>query len=179
MSLDLFLHASEDQTRKIPKSEVDAAMVAIPGVSITGKREYRLAGEEYEIELEVETETAAGGDVKGVYVHVAAGAGRAAFERAKELALALVDGLELVIYDHQLGSYVSRADFAAMDVPDDGVMFRVAKDRDRKAEPAPAAAAASPPTPAPAAAASGGGGCAGVLLLAALPLVGIALHFLA
>lgn len=172
MSFDLFLHASEDQTRKIPKAEVDAAMTTLPGVSVVGKREYAFQGDGFRIELEVETETAAGGDVKGVYVHVAAGSPKAAYEKAKELSLRLVDALTLVIYDHQLGSYVDRPTFEAAPVPEDGVMFRVATGKPevpKAAEPAPSAPRPSVP-PAPA---GGGGGCMGLVLAGGVALAAL------
>lgn len=159
MSFDLYLHASEDQTRKIPKDEVDAAMTSIEGMAVTGKREYRFAGDGFEMELEVETETAGGGDAKGVYVHVASGQERAAYEKAKEVSLALVDKLGLVIYDHQMGNYVSREAFEASEVPDDGVMFRLEREREEMEAPARPVSAAEP-TPPPKS-----GGCMGLLAL--------------
>ncbi|MFN7972380.1 MAG: hypothetical protein U0166_08535 [Acidobacteriota bacterium] len=119
MSFDLYLHASEDQTRKIPKADVDAAMAALAGVSVVSKKEYAYAGGGYKIEIEVETETAAGGDVKGVYVHVPSGSGTAAYAKARELSLSLVDALKLAIYDHQQGSYVGRAAFEKLPLPSD------------------------------------------------------------
>lgn len=161
MSFDLYLHASEDQTRKIAPDIVDRALLVLPSVKAVSKKEYACELPGARVELEVEHETAHGGDVKGIYVHVASGSGMAAFEKAKELSLALVDALQLVIYDHQAGSYVAREAFAAAPIPEDGVMFRVAG-------PAPVYEA---PREAAAPAAASGGGCAGLLIIGAAGLL--------
>ena len=162
MSFDLYLHASEDQTRKIPRDRVDEVMTAVDGLEAAGKREYRFTGEGFTIEFEVETETAHGGDVKGVYVHASEGEG--AFVKAKELSLHLVDSMELVIYDHQSGEYVSRETFAEKPVPEDGVMFRAETGRPVAAEPREASSEASR-APQAASQPAPSGGCAGIVLV--------------
>ena len=133
-------------------------LMTLPGAKALSGSEYVLEQDAFRIEIEVESETASGGDVKGMYVHVASESGMAAFEKARELSLRLVDALGLVIYDHEAGSYVGREAFASLLIAGNGELFHEeASSRDRQ----------TALKVAPAGPVAGKGGCLGLVILVA------------